>query len=88
MNTLPSKDELSRTLDTAWDVHREFQKVYLKGVRDEAWPSWYAAFVIGRLGDFTVASLLTKLLEAAPNADNWAEATAEYILNELRATNV
>ncbi|UCH59762.1 MAG: hypothetical protein JSV61_16320 [Anaerolineales bacterium] len=83
MNTTPSKEELRKTLDAAWDAHREFQKVYLKGVRDEAWPGWYAAYVLGRLGDFMAASLLASLLEAAPESDDWSKTAAEYVLREI-----
>ncbi len=86
MNTIPTQEQLRITLDAAWDVHREFQRVYLKGVRDEAWPGWYAAYVLGRHGDFMTASLLATLLEAAPEeTEDWSKTAAQYVLKEIGA---
>lgn len=86
MKSIPSKHELRITLDAAWDAHREFQRVYLEGVRDEGWPGWYAAYVLGRLGDFVAPSVLTTLLEEAPMVDDWTEAAAEYVWSKTGGT--
>jgi hypothetical protein len=55
----------------------------LKGVRDELWPGFYAAFVLGRLGAFTTASRLSRLLEEVGSPANWSSAAAEHVLNSL-----
>jgi hypothetical protein len=54
-------------------------------VRDELWAGSYAAFVLGRLGDFTAASTLAALLEEVDAPSNWSEAAAEHVATTLRA---
>jgi hypothetical protein len=53
------------------------------GVRDEQWAGFYAAYVLGRLGDFATPSSLVGWLERAPSDDDWAESAAEYVLAQL-----
>jgi len=36
--------------------------------------------VLGRLGDFIPASVLTELLTEAPLTDNWAESAAAHVI--------
>ena len=43
----------------------------------------YAAYVLGRLGDFAPASILSGLLESAPSDQNWAASAAGYVLQQL-----
>jgi hypothetical protein len=76
---MPTIDQLETTLNEAETSHHEFQTVYLKGVRDENWASYYAAFVLGRLKDLDMpASTLTGLL-AGVKDDNWTSGAAKAI---------
>ena len=49
---LPSHDVLTSTLAAAAAAHEEYERVVLKGVVDANWSGFYAAYVLGRLGDF------------------------------------
>ena len=44
-----TKDELARLLREAQDAHSEYEKEL--GRRDQDWPSWYADFILARLGE-------------------------------------
>ncbi len=82
---LPSKSELAQALSAATSAHHEYEVTALKGVRDDLWAGFYAAFVLGRLGDIAAASRLTALLEEVDVPSNWPEAAAEHVLNKLRS---
>jgi hypothetical protein len=58
MTDLPSDSALAEALSAAGAAHHEYEQTALKGLRDELWSGFYAAFVLGRLGDFTAASSL------------------------------
>ena len=81
---VPSKESLQDTLNAAGSAHHEFETNYLNGEYDTQWSGWYAAFVIGRLGEFTTPTQLTRWLEQASTEGNWAENAAEIILDRLR----
>ncbi len=84
MSKLPSQGELSALLAETWESHREFQEVYLKGVRDELWAGWYAAYLIGRLGPIMPPSRLAMLLESVDaDHDVWTDVAAEKLLTVL-----
>jgi hypothetical protein len=53
-------------------------------VRDELWAGFYAAFVLGRLGDIAAASRLATLLQEVDAPSNWSENAAEQLLTKLR----
>ena len=78
-----TEKELVEALSAAGSAHHEFETVYLKGVYDEAWPGWYGAFVIGRLGRFIEPSKLATLLEEASGEGTWADFTAKHVLANL-----
>ena len=78
-----SQDDLESALSAAGSAHHEYEQNTLNGVRDEMWPGFYTAYVLGRLGDFAPACVLSGLLECAPSDENWAASTAEYILQQL-----
>ena len=85
MKKLPTQQELSALLAETWDSHSEFQKVYLKGVRDEMWAGWYAAYLIGRLGPIAPPSRLTVLLESVEAGHEvWTDVAASSILAALQ----
>jgi hypothetical protein len=82
---MPTIDQLETTLNEAETSHHEFQTVYLKGVRDENWASYYAAFVLGRSKDLDIApSTLTGLL-AGVNDDDWTSGAAKAIQGALNS---
>ena len=77
---------MQTTLQQAWDAHKEFQTVYLKGKYDEQWAMFYAAFVIGRLGDLTTPSRLTELIEEVQAEKSaWTAEAAAHIVASLAA---
>ena len=72
----PSREELAKALQAAGAAHHDFETNVLNGVRDEQWVGWYAAYVLGRLGDFVTASTLSNWLSNAPASANWSESAA------------
>lgn len=80
---LPAVEELTEALRAAGSAHHEYEQTVLHGVRHEEWAAFYAAYVLGRLGDFVKPSVLSGLLTEAPLADNWAESAAAHVLTEL-----
>ncbi len=75
-----SLDTLITTLKAASTAHHDYESNALQGTPDERWAGWYAAYVLGRLGDFTTPTTLTGLLTKAPSSDNWATSTAKYLM--------
>jgi hypothetical protein len=80
---LPSRSALEQALADAGRSHHDYETVVLKGVRDELWPGFYAAFVLGRLGAFTTASRLSLLLEEVTALANWSAAAAAHVRESL-----
>ena len=85
MSSDPTKEGLEEALAAAGKAHHDYETNILGGVRDEQWPGWYAAYVLGRLGDFTSPSQLSELLAAAPSADSWAASAASFVSDQLKA---
>jgi len=83
MTTLPTKQQLQETLLAAGKSHHEFQENFLEGVWHKQWYIWYAAFVLGRLGNFTTPTLLTQWIMEISDKEKWFKKTAEHILNKL-----
>ena len=81
--TLPDKGTLSKLLTETWDVHSEFQENYLNGERDEMWAGWYAGYLLGRLGNFTTPTVLTRLLMETETHKPWADQAAEHLIKSL-----
>jgi len=81
---VPSIEELTKALVAAGSAHHEYEQTVLKGVRHEEWAPFYAAYVLGRLGDFVPASSLAGWLSKAPLTDNWAESAAAHVLMEIQ----
>lgn len=79
----PDVRELAAALKAAGAAHHEYEQTALSGVFDEQWPMFYAAFVLGRLGDFTRPSQLTEWLKAVPTEGAWADAAANYVSESL-----
>lgn len=83
--SFPSQDKLAETLAAAGSAHHDYEQVTLGGKRDELWPGFYAAFVLGRLGDFAAPSTLSGWLEEAPTGDHWPTSAAAYVLERVVA---
>ena len=83
MRDRPTRDRLKEALDAAGSAHHEYQTNALRGVRDERWAGWYAAYVLGRLGGFATPSDLAEWLGASPAGDDWSASAAKYVLGQL-----
>ncbi len=83
MKAPPTRDQLKVALDAAGSAHHEYQTNALRGVRDERWAGWYAAYALGRLGDVVSPSDLARWLEESPADDDWSAAAAEYVIGRL-----
>lgn len=73
---LPTIKELEKALSEAGSAHHEYEMVTLSGIRDQLWLGFYSAYVLGKLGNFTRPSVLSKLLESSPDSDNWSKLAA------------
>lgn len=78
-----SREQLANALTAAGMAHHDYEQNVLSGNRDEHWAGWYAAYVLGRLGDFVSPSGLTRWLEGAPSEGDWATSAADHVLREL-----
>lgn len=76
----PTKSQLITALDRAGELHHSYEKVYLTGERDVHWAGFYAAYMLGRYGDFERAELVAEQLEKTPVSDHWAADAAEAVL--------
>ena len=83
MSNMPSVEKLEKALTEAGSAHHEYEVVTLGGIYDQLWPGFYAAYVLGKLGNFATPSVLSKLLEDAPESDDWAKSTAQYLVGKL-----
>lgn len=79
-----SKIQLAAALTAAGAAHHDYEQVVLEGKRDELWPGFYAAYLLGRLGDFVAPSALSKWLEDAPAGAQWASSAAGYVLERTQ----
>lgn len=78
-----SSDALEQALNDAGAAHHDYEQVVLGGTRDEQWAGFYAAFVIGRLGDIAPTSSLSRWLADAPADEDWSASAASYVLSRL-----
>jgi hypothetical protein len=76
---------LEAALALAGDAHDDYERAMLKGVVDERWAGFYAAYVLGRVGDFTEAGRLAALLEEVDAANDWPAVAAGHVLMKLRS---
>ena len=85
MNKL-SRESVESALRAAGSAHHDFESNALKGEHDEHWAGWYAAYVLGRLGDFTTPTTLAGWLESVPSSDDWASTAADLVLERIAAS--
>jgi hypothetical protein len=76
---------LMRTLAAAASAHDEYERAVLKGVVDANWSGFYAAYTLGRLGDFVPAGRLAVLLSEVEDEAEWEAAAADHVLMKLRS---
>ena len=76
---LPTQEDIYHTLLAAAKAHHEYQDNILGGVRHEQWAGWYAACVVGRLGEFTTPSQLSHWLDEVNEEKSWFRKAAEYV---------
>ena len=81
----PSREKLQNALAAAGTAHHDFETNVLKGEPDEHWPGWYAAYVLGRVGDFVTPTVLAGWLAEAPASVDWPASTAAFIKEQLGA---
>ena len=82
MSKIPTVDQICLALKAAAKMHHEFQENALNGVRHKQWAMWYAAYVLGRLDNFTTATLLTQWLSEVDDKD-WFNKAAEHVVSNL-----
>ncbi len=80
-----SQEDLAQALAAAGVSHHDYEQVSLDGARDEQWSGFYAAYALGRLGDFAAPSALSAWLEAAPSGDHWPTSAAAHVFERLSA---
>ncbi len=75
--------DLVAALAAAGRSHHEYEQNALAGKRDEQWPGYYAAYVLGRLGDFATPTSLAAWLQQIGTESNWLEAAANHVVRQL-----
>ena len=83
MNNEITLTSLQNALSAASECHHDYELNILNAEPDEQWAGWYAAYVLGRVGDFVSPTTLTQWLTDTPNEDNWSAVAASYILKQL-----
>ena len=83
MATQPTVNEIREALLAAGSAHHDYESNHLSGQRDAQWSGWYAAYVLGRLGDFTTPTRLVEWLESTPSGGEWAESAAELVVRNV-----
>ena len=73
-----------KILDCTVFYDEHYEANYLDGVADAHWAGWYAAYTLGRLGDFTTPTTLARLLAESPAEADWPAAAARHVTQALR----
>ena len=85
MADFPSKSSLRDALAAAVPLHDDYERTILMGVVDERWAGFYAAYIIGRLGEFASPGRVAGLLEEVADQDDWPAVAAAHLLTKLRS---
>jgi hypothetical protein len=83
MSAKPAVTDLESALRAAGQAHHDYESNFLNGEADKHWAGWYAGYVLGRLGDFTSPTSLTRWLAEAPSEGDWAPAAARHVAQRL-----
>lgn len=84
---IPSAEAIAAALSAAGSSHHEFETVYLNGVRDALWPGYYAAYTLGRLGDFAPPTQLARWLAEVESPSGWPAAAAAHVRARLETAD-
>lgn len=79
-----TKEKIVKALNGAGNAHHEYQEVIFGGANDKYWPGFYAAYLLGSLGDIVKPSILTRWLEESAEWEDWGETTANVFLERLK----
>ena len=82
---MPTEENLRETLAAAGSAHHDYESNFLRGARDEQWTGWYSAYVLGRLGDFTTPTQLTRWFKEVSGEGDWSRNAAAHVLSKIRA---
>jgi hypothetical protein len=74
---------LRRAIAAARVAHHEYEENALKGNRDELWAGWYAAYILGRMGDFLEPTALASILGRVPVTNDWSGDASRLIERHL-----
>jgi hypothetical protein len=83
MITIPAEQQLQETFSAAQRAHHEYETNFLNGTRDEQWAGWYSAYVLGRLGEFTNPTCLTRWLGEVSNEGDWSTNAAAEVFSNI-----
>jgi hypothetical protein len=88
--------QIARLLSQAGSAHHHYEQTILKGVYDQAWPEWYANYII----EHGLPSLLTQSVTAGQisrflaesyeiyqqenSKQDWADYTAQQLVEKFR----
>ncbi len=86
MVSIPTEQQLKDTLSAAGSAHHDYETNFLSGARDEQWAGWYSAYVLGRLGDFTTPTSLTRWLETVSSEGDWSQTAAAHVLSSIETS--
>jgi len=81
MGSIPTEQELMKALSAAGTAHHDYESNFLQGAPDEHWPGWYAAYVLGRLGDFTTPTTLAGWLSEVSGEGDWSQNAATHVVS-------
>jgi len=79
----PTNAQLVTALQQAVEMHHSYEKVYLGGKRDTLWSGFYAAYVLGRCGNFLPAERVAEELDKVPAGRDWSINGAKALLEVL-----
>jgi len=83
MAIIPTRTDLSQALTLAGRAHHAYEAIYLNNELDQQWPGFYAAYVLGRLGDFAGADQLATWLGEVDAEEDWTDAAAKYVIERI-----
>ena len=83
MVSKPTEERLRERLSAAGSAHHDYESNFLSGTHDEQWAGWYSAYVLGRLGEFTTPTLLTRSLEEVSGEGDWSKNAAAHVLSNI-----
>ena len=80
-------EQLRAALDAAARAHHDYETVALRGKRDEQWSGFYAAYMLGRLGDLMRSDELAAVLDQVEATSNWSAAAGRAVAAVMAERN-